>query len=253
MIARVGLVMATYLAVGLLLAAGVDVRGPVDVTVQAEAGAPVPTFAPAAAVPAVGTDADVPANATDADAPTVAVDSDSLPIVSPTTTSTVAWDSGVLSEARGQGVVPSVIEIPSLDVTAEVVESGIDEVSRQMAIPARADQVGWYRFGPRPGEQGSAVLAGHVDLAGYGPGAFFELDRLAAGDLVIIHMSDGASREFEVVDTTRVPKSELDLAEVFDNTGSARVTLITCGGAFNQTERTYFDNVVSSLQPVRSS
>jgi sortase (surface protein transpeptidase) len=65
-------------------------------------------------------------------------------------------------------------------------------------------------------------------------------------------MSDGSTREFEVIETTRVPKEDLDVDAVFQNSGPARVTLITCGGAFNQTERTYLDNVVSSLAPIRA-
>ena len=55
----------------------------------------------------------------------------------------------------------------------------------------------------------------------------------------------------EVVDTTRVPKAELDLARIFANSGPVRVTLVTCGGVFNATEHSHVDNVIAELRPVR--
>ena len=39
-----------------------------------------------------------------------------------------------------------------------------------MDLPEDVDRVGWYRFGPAPGADGSAVLAGHVDDAEQGLG-----------------------------------------------------------------------------------
>ncbi len=238
MIARVALVMATYVAVGLLLAAPAMVPATDDVSMSAQ------TQPQAAA--AIATDPESPSTTTtDPESPSTSVYSKSG--------STVPWDSGRLAEGSEPGLVPIAIDAPSIGVRAEVVDSGIDPDSGQMAIPPEARQVGWYRYGPTPGEEGSAVLAGHVDMAGQGPGAFYHLDRLSPGDEVTITMSDGSARTFEVVETSRVPKTELDVDAVFENAGPSRVTLVTCGGAFNHTERTYLDNVVSVLRPVGAS
>ena len=232
MIARVALAMVVYVVVGMVLAVGQAVRVPEDVVVTA-----------------TGKSAARPADTL----PVQPARDLLLAAQSTTTTSTVPWASGrLIADGASGDEVPVAIEIPAIHVVAEVVETGVDPESLQMAIPASPAEVGWYEFGPRPGEPGSAVLAGHVDVAGYGPGAFFELDRLAPGNEVVIHMSDGSTREFEVIETTRVPKEDLDVDAVFQNSGPARVTLITCGGAFNQTERTYLDNVVSSLAPIRA-
>ena len=48
------------------------------------------------------------------------------------------------------------------------------------------DDIGWYRYGPRPGERGSAVLIGHRDTSAEGPGALFDVDLLERGDQVIV-------------------------------------------------------------------
>ena len=45
-----------------------------------------------------------------------------------------------------------------------------------MAIPREVRQVGWYRYGPAPGDPaGAAVIAGHVDTEQQGAGALFPL------------------------------------------------------------------------------
>jgi LPXTG-site transpeptidase (sortase) family protein len=224
MFIRVVWLMVTYLAVGTLLAVGANVDTPATAVEEETRAAP-------------------PVESTSTETP------DEEPIRPSVSTSIVPWDSGRLPEQVSAAAFPVMVQIPSLDVAAEIVESGIDPESRQMEIPPQADQVGWYRFGPRPGEAGSAVLAGHVDMAGFGPGAFFELDRLVPGDEVLVHMSDGTVRRFETVDVVRIPKERLDLERIFDNTGTARLTLITCGGAFNETIRSYDDNVVVQLKP----
>jgi LPXTG-site transpeptidase (sortase) family protein len=221
MLTRVSVLIVVYVSVGFLLALG---------------GAPKLDVLPSTTPMAV--------DATTTTTTAVVVEAPTTTVV------TVPWASARLSEVESSGPVPVAVEIPSIQVTAEVVASGIDVESGQMEIPATAAQVGWYRFGPRPGEAGSAVLAGHVDMAGQGPGAFFDLDRLVAGDEVEIHLSDGTMQRFQVVETVRVPKDELDVAAIFSRHGGPRLTLVTCGGAFNHTERSYDDNVVTTLTPL---
>jgi LPXTG-site transpeptidase (sortase) family protein len=224
MVARSMLVMAGYLVVGLLLAYG-----------SVQETRPSADLVAASAVALPG-----------------AIDSrpqEPAPVevsVPSTTTSTVAWASARLAPVASDPD-PVWLEIPSLGVSAEIAPAGIDRTSGQMEVPERADLVGWYRFGPRPGEDGSAVLAAHVDMEGFGPGVFFHLDRLANGDEVSVHFADGSVSSFEVVSTVRVAKEELDLESIFARSGDARLTLITCGGAFNHTERSYDDNVVTTL------
>ena len=224
MLTKVSVLIAAYVSVGFLLAVG---------------GAPEPAASASLLPPAA--------------APPTTTTSIAVVMAEATTTTTVVrvpWESARLSEVESSGPVPVSVEIPSIQVSAEIVSSGIDEESGQMEIPATAAQVGWYRFGPRPGEAGSAVLAGHVDMAGQGPGAFFHLDRLVPGDEVEVHLSDGTVQRFVVVETVRVPKDELEVEAIFSRQGGPRLTLVTCGGAFNHTERSYDDNVVTSLKPL---
>ena len=119
--------------------------------------------------------------------------------------------------------------------------------TNELDVP-QLDTVGWYSLGPSPGQDGSAVLAGHVDGQGR-PGIFYELGRVAVGDPVQVDFADGTTTTFRVVGRRQVPKTQLP-AELFSRAGPPRLTLITCGGAFDSSTRHYVDNVVVVAEPV---
>jgi hypothetical protein len=47
----------------------------------------------------------------------------------------------------------------------------------------------------------------------------------------------------------RVAKAELPLDQIFARDGAPRLTLVTCGGAFNRATSGYTDNVVVTAEP----
>ncbi|MBW8767444.1 MAG: class F sortase, partial [Geodermatophilales bacterium] len=87
------------------------------------------------------------------------------------------------------------------------------------------------------------VLAGHVDSTA-GPAVFFRLGELAAGDEVVVGRSDGTTVRFTVTRVARYPKAAFPTAEVYGPTPDAQLRLITCGGDFDRSRRSYADNVV---------
>jgi sortase (surface protein transpeptidase) len=150
--------------------------------------------------------------------------------------------------------LPSVVELPrptslaidALDVdAAPVVPVGVQD-NGEMEIPG-ADQVGWYRFGARPGDDGSAVLAAHVAYDGV-DGVFRHLDDLAADDTVRVQFADGAERAFTVSEVARYDKSALP-PDVWARAGASELVVITCGGEFDDTADSYEDNIVAYATP----
>jgi len=137
---------------------------------------------------------------------------------------------------------PVRLRIPSLRVDAPIEPVGY--AGGEMEVPATAADVGWYEFGPRPGDTGSSVLAAHVAWDGR-RGVFYELVDLPSGALIEIEFADGAVRRFESVALASYDKQELPTADIFRRDGPPVVTLITCGGAFNPSLRSYEDNIVA--------
>ena len=144
--------------------------------------------------------------------------------------------------------VPTSISIEGVGVAeAPVIDVGVEE-NGDMEIPG-ADSVGWYRFNATPGEAGSAVLAAHISFDGQ-PGVFRYLDEANVGDRVVVEFDDGTRSEFEIVELAQYDKQELPDERVFAKTGDPVLTLITCGGDFNRSLRSYEDNIVAYAIPI---
>ena len=122
-----------------------------------------------------------------------------------------------------------------------VVSVGVEN-NGEMEVPGPRE-IGWYRFGPEPGQPGSAVLAAHIASGGI-DGAFRHLDQMEPGDVVHVDSSDGATQSFVVTDVIQVDKTELPFDEMFARSGPPRLALITCGGPFDYQARSYQDNIV---------
>jgi hypothetical protein len=163
----------------------------------------------------------------------------------------MAAPAGAVAAASEPGgpAAPLRIRLPGLGVDAAVVPVGVDP-SGEMTVPEEVASVGWYRFGPAPGAAaGSSVLAGHVDDRVQGPGAFYRLVELQAGQPVLVTLADGTELTFRVRTVERIAKPELPVQAIFDRAGAPRLTLITCGGEFDRAAGSFRDNVVVRADP----
>ncbi len=152
-----------------------------------------------------------------------------------------------LEEAGRPDVAPPVrLRLDSVGIDAAITDVGV-RLDGDLEVP-EATEIGWYRFGPEPGEPGSSVVAAHVDYNGR-PGAFFPLRETAIGDVLEIDRSDGSTLRFEVVAVDQYDKDELP-DDLWRRDGEPQVVLITCGGPFDRRERSYQDNVVVTAIPL---
>ena len=140
-------------------------------------------------------------------------------------------------------VAPPVrLRIPALHVTSQLERLG-QLPDGTVAVPARPDVAGWYKDGPRPGQPGPAVILGHVDSHSR-PGVFFDLWRLKPGAAVSVDRADGSTVTFRVTSVSRVPKTRFPTDLVYAPTLQSTLRLVTCGGSFDRTRRSYRDNVI---------
>lgn len=137
--------------------------------------------------------------------------------------------------------VPVAVEAPAVGLAAPLVPVG-KTPDGALAVPDFGT-AGWYEHSARPGEPGAAVLAGHVDNT-TGPDVFFTLRDLAAGDEVVVRLRDGSTTTF-VVDRTEVTdKDALPVERIFNDPARPELRLITCGGDFDRSTRSYESNVI---------
>jgi hypothetical protein len=145
---------------------------------------------------------------------------------------------------------PSALLAERLDIRMPVVPVGV-AVDGQMALPGTPDEAGWYRYGAAPGDAaGAIVIAGHLDMPGYGVGPMARLDELRAGDVVMLRTHVGHER-YIVENVDRVRKTRLDLDALFRRDGPPRLHIVTCGGRFDREAGRYDENVVVVATPTR--
>jgi hypothetical protein len=148
------------------------------------------------------------------------------------------------------GRTPTRLRLPSLDIDAPVSPAGIDIGRSELAAPADIRRTGWWRDGAAPGaESGSILIAGHVDSAKLGAGAFYRLREARAGDRVQVTTADGRTSTYRVVSVRRYLKRRLP-PDIYSLRGEPRLVLVTCGGPFDQATGHYRDNVVLTAVPV---
>lgn len=140
---------------------------------------------------------------------------------------------------------PVAVSIPAIDVSSDLIDLGLND-DGTVEVPPLSDvsQAGWYSGSPRPGAPGPALLLGHVDSAEQGPGVFFDLGALTPGDEVDVTRADQTVAAFTVQRVARYPKTDFPTLEVYGNTSGPELRLITCGGAFDSSVRSYEDNIV---------
>ena len=120
----------------------------------------------------------------------------------------------------------------------------------EMALPRTPAEVGWYQFGPRPGDtRGATVLAAHLDMPGYGVGPIAAVEKLRRGDTLVVR-SGGTTTRYAVSDLRSVRKSQLDLPALFARNVAPVLHVVTCAGAFDPETKTYDRNVVVTATPV---
>jgi sortase (surface protein transpeptidase) len=142
---------------------------------------------------------------------------------------------------------PVRIRIPAIKVDAPVIGIGVD-ASGALTPPETTDQVGWFTQGPTPGAIGPALLAGHVDSRA-GPGVFYHLADLRDGDSITVLRADGSSVTFAVVSTTRVAKTAFPTELIYAPVPVPLLRMVTCGGTFDRSIRSYRDNVIVEAAP----
>lgn len=149
-------------------------------------------------------------------------------------------ENTVLSLGRS---TPVSLRVPAIGLSVPLSSLGLNP-NGTVEVPTNFQEPGWYRLGPSPGQVGSAVILGHVDSY-QGPAVFFRLRTLLAGDQIQVSLADGAVATFEVKNVVMYSKGQFPSLQVYGSHGYSALQLVTCGGVFDTTTRSYLSNIVA--------
>jgi LPXTG-site transpeptidase (sortase) family protein len=152
-------------------------------------------------------------------------------------------------EEKSQHLVS--IEIPQIEVNAQI-EYVEKDFEGRMAVPLDYNNVGWYSPGTFPGENGQAVMAGHIDSE-TGPAVFSKLSTLKIGDQIRVRISTGEIIYFEVYDIKNFSDKDFPIKAVFGATEFAGLNLITCTGTFDESTKNYSNRIVVFTKKIAQS
>jgi LPXTG-site transpeptidase (sortase) family protein len=150
------------------------------------------------------------------------VQSNSLPYVA---------NAEPVSQQKMPSGLPITITIPAIGVNAVIADAGL-KADGTMDIKKDPDQVAWYEFGTRPGDEGSAVIAGHSGWTGLHGSVFNDIYKLTKGDTISVLDQTGSTKTF-VVTGSKEYSPTADATSVFQSyDGKAHLNLVTCDGVW---------------------
>lgn len=164
-------------------------------------------------------------------------------LISPEKETTVEKPSAAFSFVSADPGVPKRLIIPALNINASVQDVGLGKTGN-MAVPSNYSDVGWYRYGSKPGERGSAVIDGHVDNGFSLPAVFKQLGKLVPGDDIYIETMSGVHLHFVVEHVETYAASDVPKDLLFNRADDKRLNLITCAGDWLPEQKAYDERTV---------
>ncbi len=139
--------------------------------------------------------------------------------------------------------IPQTLDIPRINLHAAVQSVGMDSQGR-MDVPSNNYDVAWYNLGYKPGQNGSAVIDGHLDTSTGAPAVFWSVSSLQQGDKIIVTDSNGQQYTFVVDQTVKYPYNQVPLQQVFGSSDTPMLNLITCTGTWDAGNHNYSERTV---------
>ncbi len=173
----------------------------------------------------------------------------------------VTVDSGEPSESKDEAKAykwnggadePKRLLIPTIGIDTYVQATGVTP-EQQLEVPNNVHLSGWFRDGAKPGQNGLAIIAGHV-TGRTSDGVFLKLKNLKAGDRFQVQRGDGTQLDYQVKEVKIVPEAEsAELLFNQDPAEKSQLNLITCGGEFDDALGAYPDRVIVSARLVSAN
>jgi len=147
------------------------------------------------------------------------------------------------NQEQASAGLPARLRIPIIHIDSAVIPMGLTP-DGAMEVPKNPVEVAWLDLGSRPGETGTAVIAGHYGWKNNTPGVFDNLYKLGIGDKIFVEDEKGTTATF-IVRETRIYGKDEAAPDVFGSSdGKAHLSLVTCTGVWEKTEETRSERFV---------
>jgi LPXTG-site transpeptidase (sortase) family protein len=137
---------------------------------------------------------------------------------------------------------PARLQIPAINVDAAIVPVGVT-TKGTLDVPPNLLEVGWYKFGPKPGQAGSAVIDAHFDGPNGEPGVFNRLDSLKVGQEIIVQNDKNIPTYFVIKKLTNYLFND-SVPEVYNTNDGTHLNLITCNGVWDENTKNYSQRLI---------
>ena len=173
----------------------------------------------------------------------------SVPPIEPPAVSTLSQPKLTQKTYSLPSSKPTKLRIAAIDVATPLPPIGLNS-DDTITVPDDPGVPGWYKYGVTPGEIGPSVIVGHVDSV-KGPGIFWRLRELKAGQIVNVDREDGTVATFKISKVKNYPRGNFPTDLVYGASSDASLRIITCGGTFSSITGKYSDNTIVFASLVR--
>lgn len=151
--------------------------------------------------------------------------------------------AGAVTPTQEKPGLPVRLTIPKIRVHAAIERVGLT-ADGAMDVPKVLSEVAWFAGGPRPGEKGSAVIAGHYGWKDGVPMVFDAVHKLTRGDTLSVEDDKGVATTF-VVRNIQTYSPNGDTGSIFGaSDGKVHLNLITCEGVWSAVKNSFSRRLV---------
>jgi LPXTG-site transpeptidase (sortase) family protein len=141
---------------------------------------------------------------------------------------------------------PAAIDVPSIGAKSSLIPLGIQKDGTvQVPDVHHPQQGGWIQVAPSGVAtlDDPVVVLAHID-GDHQQGLFYHLKNVKKGDSIALTMTDGTVRNYTVTKTQEISKAQFPSAAVYGQTKDPEIRLVSCGGPFQASIRSYEDSEI---------
>ena len=163
----------------------------------------------------------------------------------PTTTTATTSSATPHDAIPAANTTHGTLSLDPINIDTPIVDATV--INGVLTPPGDVKEVGiWLDGAPLDSTTGTTLLAGHVNLAGQGNGALFDLGTLTPGQEIHTTSTSGNTTTWRVTAVVSRPKADGIEESVLDGPdGPRKLAVVTCGGDLEYEDGigNYLDNV----------